>query len=1027
MIPVRLKLHGLYSYQIEQEINFTKLTEPQVFGIFGPVGAGKSAILEAVILALYGELDRLGKRDNYLDNALNSKCKKIVVEFEFFAGKGNLRHFRFSHIYDASRKNPVTSRKQLEKVNGIWQACDIKAEDVIGLSLQNFRRTVIIPQGKFKEFLSLQPKDRTTMLQEIFDLQKYDLTGKTKRLLDKTKNEIEVKRGEIERLQSSTPEDVKTLRKREKDKRQEHEKLKKTLAQLNQTLQEMEQLKSLDMQIREEKKIEAELLKKESDITALQKFVQEKELCQKKFGGHIEKLNMVTADFQKLENELQSVMEIETKKKQLLKQLQEQYAEYKKEYEQRNTITVLIEDLQKVININNASGELSKVANVLKQLEQEQQNIDKNLKEVTSKLMTLRQKEKQLRKKVEQHSVLVEIKNWYTLKQQINNRKNELSLNILGYREEIEKIETDFLNEVNSDEWQQVIPQQMEIADFEKAIEALDRKLSELSNQQQILQKNIKKLSVQERLLSFAQELKAGEPCPLCGALEHPNPLSGEHCTDKLRQLEQESQNCDDLINRIRDKKQAWMRLADRIDTAYKQLQQFEAQLDKCENELQKHIQQYKWQEYELDNEAALEEAFAKVNAAKNELQQCETEIEKLEDVQQTRQQEQEVLRKKLTESQQQHTALQSKLKTLASSLKKLDTKQYVDIADMQIQQEIAKLQQKQIHLEKQYQECEQALTELTNELAGLQGQIGTLITQKTQKENALTQLEKEIDEALKAFGYSSLSAVKDILESSLDVNKAKDEIETFFEQLREVRSVLKQLNTQMGGKKFDESELASLTQKRDEAASIEDHCRSELAQLSANIKSAESNMARIKDLNAELKKLDKRLANLKLLEKMFVGRGFVKYVSMHFLNQICALANKRFKELTDYQLALETDENGFVVRDFLQEGKRRLVKTLSGGQTFQAALCLALALSDMVHSSSKASHNLFFLDEGFGSLDNESLTKVFDTLKSLRNQHRILGVISHVDSLQQEMDVYLKIHNDPVRGSIITPSWEMD
>jgi exonuclease SbcC len=266
-----------------------------------------------------------------------------------------------------------------------------------------------------------------------------------------------------------------------------------------------------------------------------------------------------------------------------------------------------------------------------------------------------------------------------------------------------------------------------------------------------------------------------------------------------------------------------------------------------------------------------------------------------------------------------------------------------------------------------------------------------------------------------------------DILHSSLDVDKAKGEIETYRNRLREVQSALKQLNAQMDGKQFDEAEMEQLVQKRDETARTEDLCRSELAQLTADIKSAEQNTARIKELTAELAALDKRFQNLKLLDKMFKGSGFVKYVSMHFLNQICALANKRFKELTDHQLALETDENGFVVRDFLHEGKKRNIKTLSGGQTFQAALCLALALSDLVHSTSNATQNLFFLDEGFGSLDNDSLTKVFDTLKTLRNQHRILGVISHVDSMQQEIDVFLKIHKDPVRGSIITPSWEMD
>ena len=100
-------------------------------------------------------------------------------------------------------------------------------------------------------------------------------------------------------------------------------------------------------------------------------------------------------------------------------------------------------------------------------------------------------------------------------------------------------------------------------------------------------------------------------------------------------------------------------------------------------------------------------------------------------------------------------------------------------------------------------------------------------------------------------------------------------------------------------------------------------------------------------------------------------------------------------------------------------------MKTLSGGQTFQASLSLALALADNIHSLTHSGHNFFFLDEGFGSLDKESLGVVFSTLKTLRRENRIVGVISHVEDLQQELETYLKIMNNPENGSLISKSWE--
>jgi exonuclease SbcC len=104
--------------------------------------------------------------------------------------------------------------------------------------------------------------------------------------------------------------------------------------------------------------------------------------------------------------------------------------------------------------------------------------------------------------------------------------------------------------------------------------------------------------------------------------------------------------------------------------------------------------------------------------------------------------------------------------------------------------------------------------------------------------------------------------------------------------------------------------------------------------------------------------------------------------------------------------------------------GKTRNVKTLSGGQTFQAALSLALALADSIQKITESNQNFFFLDEGFGSLDKDSLSVVFDTLKSLRKESRIVGVISHVEEMQDEIDVHLRIENHEEQGSLIYESW---
>ena len=150
-----------------------------------------------------------------------------------------------------------------------------------------------------------------------------------------------------------------------------------------------------------------------------------------------------------------------------------------------------------------------------------------------------------------------------------------------------------------------------------------------------------------------------------------------------------------------------------------------------------------------------------------------------------------------------------------------------------------------------------------------------------------------------------------------------------------------------------------------------------------------------------------------------------MNYISSVYLQNLCNAANDRFFRLTRQKLSLEiTPDNNFQVRDFMNGGKIRSVKTLSGGQTFQAALSLALALADNIQKITESNQNFFFLDEGFGSLDKESLNIVFDTLKSLRKENRIVGVISHVEEMQQEIDVHLLIENQSEKGSAIHSSW---
>ena len=190
MIPLKLTIEGLFSYKERVEIDFSHLMEAKLFGIFGSVGSGKSTILDALTLAIYGEIDRINKQENRAYNLMNLRSNTLFIELEF-----DVKGTRYRSIVNGKRKESnhehiVMTRKGYvfsEK----WEPVDVSSfATVIGLSYENFRRTMIIPQGKFQEFLKLGDKDRVQMFKTLFYLDKYDLYDRTSALFSKNKDLI---------------------------------------------------------------------------------------------------------------------------------------------------------------------------------------------------------------------------------------------------------------------------------------------------------------------------------------------------------------------------------------------------------------------------------------------------------------------------------------------------------------------------------------------------------------------------------------------------------------------------------------------------------------------------------------------------------------------------------------------------------------------------------------------------------------------------------------------------------------------
>lgn len=180
MKPIELKLAGLQSYREEQCLDFRTLCETGIFGIFGPTGSGKSTILDAMTLALYGKVERAA---NGTQGILNQAENRLSVVFTFeLNGAGERKLFRverrFKRTGDITVSNTVSRFIEITPVGEVVLADKLAevtrfVEQHIGLKLDDFTRAVVLPQGKFAEFLSLKGSDRRQMLQRLFSLEKY--------------------------------------------------------------------------------------------------------------------------------------------------------------------------------------------------------------------------------------------------------------------------------------------------------------------------------------------------------------------------------------------------------------------------------------------------------------------------------------------------------------------------------------------------------------------------------------------------------------------------------------------------------------------------------------------------------------------------------------------------------------------------------------------------------------------------------------------------------------------------------------
>lgn len=1032
MIPKRLKIKGLYSYQTEQEIDFDPLTDASLFGIFGSVGSGKSSILEAITFALYGDTERLNKSgDDRTYNMMNLRSDDLLIDFECIAGK-NADRYRFTVRGKRNSKN-FKDVKTFERKGYIWQEGDWmplaeneSTESIIGLSYDNFRRTIIIPQGRFQEFIELKDAERTRMMKELFQLEKYDLSRNVGSLSNRNNLALSNVDGQLMGLGEVTQE---MLAESEQRLEQIRLQIQQVSAELNVQTELESNLQKLKLAGEKIQMLQNRLAALDSQRAAMQEreaALKTFETCSLHFKSIFDQKSNLLAAIARDERISSANQAKLTELAALLEKQQETLQMLKPRYEKREELLATAEELEKVIRIIEHSQSVIKRKDALQRGEEQ-------LKERENAIELQKQQKQELEAANEQRKAglgdVLEmglVKSWFLKtddlmadRQSIKTEAETLAAEIRTLTEGL----TQRLQEITGD-FGIPFDGEMLLETFQKGIssylEACETDRKELSRQ-------LLHINTRVALHRYAGNLEDGAPCPLCGSLHHPEVLTADGA------LSAETAAIEKRLNALDEKERLLRKLQSPIERVFNQIENLERQKTSIKQryadaqaKLKIHDEGFAWPAFNKTDREGFDKRFAESSRVQGEIKAGETILRGLTaQIEAALTEKTEKIEKPLQVLKDEILKFENTVQTLSEQLSRVSLADFENAGKADISIKISELKTDYTQLSTAFTEAEKQADALEKERNTLSGSQAAMLTALEGNRAELAAVQVKIDEQLAAYAFESEAQVAEILQKPLRIETERQVIDEFKLALETTNAELKNMLEDHAGEQYDAARHEEVIALKNALTENLNAQRKEEGNIGGRLKQMAEDLAKKAALLAEKARLQLRKEHLDDLAKLFRSSGFVDYASSIYLQNLIQAANHRFHQMTHQQLHLELGEgNSFWVRDLLNGGHMRLLKTLSGGQKFQAALSLALALADHIHVRNESKHNFFFLDEGFGSLDKNALQTVFETLKSLRKENRIVGIISHVEDLQQEIQTYLRI-TESEEGSRIVPSWK--
>lgn len=987
MRPIKLEIEGFQSFKERQIIDFEKLCECGIFGIFGETGSGKSTILDAIILALYGEIPKekeLSPTDEGLKNFLNNSSDKMEIYFKFALG---------SDIFEINRKYGIGKTKGVEvlklkevlmKKNDVIVAekstqLDEKLDEEFGLGVGDFVRTVVLPQGKFSEFLKLRGEAKRKTIENIFNMEEYGKKLKDRANLEKKKLEAEKKEWESqkENIEWTSSEDIKNCEKSLVDNKillenltnekkdfdiyyTEVNGLKNLLERYNSLLQEKKSLEDLKEHILSQQNI----LDKSSQADEIKEYIFKNDDLEKNLLKSENDLKTYTTSKEKLEKQLNII------KAELL--------ELDKTSEELETKKGAV-DFDK--------GEYQKISNAYS---------DKKI--ILSKEKTLEKYRKDILYCENQISIYQEeIK---SLNSKLENNQREISLLPNTNEESLEEINSQVLQlksllktfEENQKEKKEIDSSLLALEEDKEKLEK--EKITTLENLETLEKEKIKNLAFE-----LSKTLEEGKPCPVCGSTHHITMDFSKTNLNLDKEIKNISSKKDKLIGKISKiigtitelinrKSKLDILYEERVmtDSDYIFVQSKVESLTKEIEDKKKKLQSIKEKEISLQNQKVKLESDIKnttLNLSREEKNLSNTKIE--------------------TET------IQKEIENISQNLDKI----YIDISLESLEDRKKTLEENQEILEKLEKEIKENLNlknkkiDLREDINGKLNMDNVEISRVTSDINHLSEQIKSnalnISLLLEKYNFIDKEDVKKYYLKDSEKENLKKEIDEFNSNLTRVINILDETEKNIDGRTLSDDQWQEIKDKKENLENSITKLNIDISDTEKSLVRKRENLVKIQEIDKQLIKVSKKLSVAEDIYTKLRTKDFVSFLVDKKLKNVVAMASQRLNKISNGRYQLTSDESSnFYVVDFFNEGKRRRTATLSGGETFVVSLCLALALSKQLQLKGKRPLEFFFLDEGFGSLDSKLLDKVMDSIENIRSEEKIkIGIITHLEELK--------------------------